>query len=135
MKIPSRTNVMYQLCERMYKNGAMSREKMISFFIAKNFQTTHALEFISKMQTNGLIERIWSQYYLTPKMREHLELSMPIHDRVEVKVETSQPSTFKPLSSKYFLSLEARRSDALAPREITFKTSGTSFSPSRTGEK
>ena len=135
MKIPSQRHITYQLCERMYKNGAMSREKMTSFFLSKNYQTAHALEFISKMQTNGLIERIWSQYYLTPKMRDHLELSMPIQDRVEVKVETSQPNNFKPLSSKYFLSLEARRPDALAPREITFKTSGTSFSPFNKGEK
>lgn len=135
MRIPSPNHVKHQLCVRLYKNGAASREKITSFFLTKNYQTTHAHELLRKMVYDGVLQRGLNEYDLTPKMRDHLELSMPIEDRVEAKVEASQPNNFKPLSSKYFLSLEARRPDALAPRDISFKTSGTLFSPLNRGEK
>jgi len=135
MIIPSHRHVTYLLCRHIKKRGAMTREEISTFFIGKNFTQTHALEFIRKMAYNGVIQPVGTEYDITPKMRENLDLAHPEDAREEKEVVAHYFHKFKPILSKHLISMAPRRPDSEPLRDISFKNGGISMSPFRNNDK
>lgn len=133
MKVPSRHNIAHAFCEIIYRTGAKNHESAINFLRGNLSLAQQAKETLSRLISDGVLQKNNNSYSLTDEMRKYIHASTAGSETGAI-VQPAEPTEFKPLSSKYFLNNAVRNQFGRDLREVSFMSSGRASS-FRHGEK
>jgi hypothetical protein len=133
MKVPSRHNIAHDFCESIYRTGAKNTESAINYLRGNFFRVQQAKETLSRLVSDGVLQKNNDSYSLTDEMRRYIHASFAFAGNCAI-VQPAEPTEFKPLSSKYFLNNAVRSQFGRDLREVSFMSSGRASS-FRHGEK